>query len=190
MIPLAPDRAYRSRLGRVLRAAWPIAAAVALPLADLFRRGAAPDPAAALLALVTVGLLAGGQLVVLRIGPRLLRYEVRHEELRVHTALRTLRVPFEDIVGLEPRDGSRLGFRGGVSIPGYHVGWFAGPDGPVRVVASRISGPGLLVVHRRRFPLGAVRGRLFLSPAEPEVVRAALGDALHERARRVALGQP
>ncbi len=120
---------------------------------------AGPAPLLALAAFI-VG--AGAIWVVAR-GPRRLGYEVVGGSLVVHTALATKRFPLADRTAR--RTGVRARLRlAGSGMPGYHTGWFLLDTGFARVYASRFD-DGVLLEGKPR---------IFVSPADPEALLAAL----------------
>lgn len=190
VIPTARDTDGGRTVRSWLRAAWFVAAAVALPLSDLLRSSTtASRVGIAVYALLLLGLIAV-QIAVIRIGPSSLHYRIGYEELIVETATRPIRIRFERISRIELFDGRALRYRSGLSMANYHVGSFFGPQGAIGVAASRIDGVGLLIEHWGAIGLGRAPRRLFISPADPEATRLMLSDLLAERLERIHLGQP
>jgi hypothetical protein len=116
------------------------------------------------LGVILVYLAVTGFLVwMLLQGPHRLRYEVAGSHLVVRTALLTKRF------ALAGRTARRTAVRGrirlaGTGMPGYHAGLFLLDVGMARVYASRFD-DGVLLEGRPR---------IFVSPADPEALLAAL----------------
>lgn len=190
MIPCAVDEQRDRGVRSWLRAAWFVAAAVALPLSDLLRSSTTAGVVGSTVYGLLLLVLLGVHIAVIRVGPSALQYRVHFEELIVETATRPIRIRFERIRSIDLLDGSGMRYRSGLSTTGYHVGSFFGPDGVVRVAASRMNGPGLLIEHWGPFGFGGGTRRLFISPADPEAARIVLLDLLAARMERIYLGQP
>jgi hypothetical protein len=190
VIELAKDTTTEPNVGRYLRVAWFFAATLILPLSDLVRASTRLSLAGMGIYFVFLTLLIIAQTVVIRIGPNTLAYGVNYEVLVIETALRPIKVPFERIVDIELFSGDSLRYRSGLSLQNYHVGWYRAAKGTVRVAASRLQGAGLLITHQREQLFLRRRERLFISPAEPEVMLLALVSLQSDRKRRIELGQP
>ena len=190
MIPTAADIQSGNRLRSWLRAAWFIAAAVALPLSGLVRTSSTASVVGIALYGLLLLILLAVQIAVIRIGPSSLLYRIGYEELIVETATRPIRVRFERISRVALYDGRQLRHRSGLSMTNYHVGTFSGPQGTVGVAASRIEGIGLLIEYWGPIGLGRRPQRLFVSPEDPEAVRLVLADLLAARLERIYRGQP
>ncbi len=190
LIELAKDTDTTPQPGRYLHMAWFFAATLLLPVSDLLRSSTRLSLAGIVLYSVFLALLVVAQAIVIRIGPNTLAYGVRYEVVVIETALRPIKIPLERIENIELISGDGLRYRSGLSLPNYHDGWYRSTNGTVRVAASRLRGVGLLITHQRdQFFLGR-REKLFISPAEPEVMLLALTSLLSDRKSRIELGQP
>ncbi|MBN1334856.1 MAG: hypothetical protein JXB39_02740 [Deltaproteobacteria bacterium] len=117
------------------------------------------DVVALAVCVATSGLLVGWMIL----GPRRLRYEVVQGHLVVRTVLATRRF------ALSGRSARRTGVHArlrlaGTGIPGYHTGWFLLDVGATRAYATRFD-DGVLLEGKPR---------VFVSPADPEALLAAL----------------
>lgn len=191
MIPLAQDFNHEPRALRTLKNLWFMAVATALPLYDFIRSSSRLSLVGAILGGLLLLTLVGAHLYILRIGPGVLAYEERFRDLIIHTALKRYQIPIRNITNVSLLAGSRLKYRHGISVRGYHVGSFFAPGiGLVRVAASSLSGTGLLIEYRSRNPLDKGKAYLYLSPDEAPIVKLAIEDLMAENRWRVALGQP
>ena len=189
-LPPARDPTRTPPSARILRLAWFSVAAVIVPLIDLVRAGITLGTIGLALYLLLLGLVVAAQVTVLRIGPASLAYRIEFEALVIETATRPIELPVERMLSVRLFDGRKLRFRSGLSLNDYHVGWFGGDDGPIRVAASRLQGTGLMISYLRPYLLLMRREELFISPDEPEVVQLLLFRMMQERDERIALGQP